>query len=310
MAASDDVMPVIADQTTLSEMDRRRVAERRKLELQVRELEKRLNAKWYSGRFFIEVLSGAVVASALLATWIISYMQPLLSKKQEIAALEVQIQSKEIQRQKLENDEHARVLQDENKLVKAQLVALGNSNLSLKRQQDDAERNAQLLKEQLSSQEKVLRNLLSRVAFSGSDRQAIQQLATQSKAAEQAVHQSIQRLQAQQEGTRVRSNTVESALFQNTLRNTTWKIECPKAKEDDLYYVQLRGDGFFGYNWDDPDSFTFDGTDRWKVQGSTLTLTWSSGDPVETYNFSAPTSRTTTGKVSNETCTATITKLR
>src|SRR5687767_11843882 len=103
---------------------RRALAECRKVELEAAELERKLNRKWYRARFFIETVVGAVVASALVATWIMSYMQPLLNRRQEAALLDAQIQAKLGERQRLENEARTAILEREKNVARNQLVAL------------------------------------------------------------------------------------------------------------------------------------------------------------------------------------------
>src|SRR5262245_59538586 len=59
-------------------------AERRKLELEADEIQRRLNAGWYVGRVGQSVAAG-IVAAGLFAAWTIGYFQPLLTADTELA---------------------------------------------------------------------------------------------------------------------------------------------------------------------------------------------------------------------------------
>jgi len=68
-------------------------AEKTKPNLEAEEVQKRSSQRWYSGRIFVRAVVGGIGASALIAAWMIGYFQPILSKKQELAELNNQIEA-------------------------------------------------------------------------------------------------------------------------------------------------------------------------------------------------------------------------
>jgi len=63
-------------------------AERRKFIAEAEEVEKRVRQKWYFNELFVKWVLGGVVAAALVAAWCITYLNPILNKKQELAKIE------------------------------------------------------------------------------------------------------------------------------------------------------------------------------------------------------------------------------
>lgn len=69
-------------------------AETAKLKLETKELNSRISRKWYKYRYIIRFIIGGIVAIGLFMAWFVSYFQPVMSKKYELAELDNEIQSK------------------------------------------------------------------------------------------------------------------------------------------------------------------------------------------------------------------------
>src|SRR5215469_4522182 len=65
-------------------------AERLKLELEAKEIEHRINARWWEGSRFPQYVVATAITAALLFGWVIAYLQPILRKENELNALAVQ----------------------------------------------------------------------------------------------------------------------------------------------------------------------------------------------------------------------------
>src|SRR4029077_17814783 len=229
-----------ADTTSLPENQRRLAAEKGKIELEAKEIERRLKGRWYDGRFFVQAIVGAVVAAALLATWIMGYMQPILTRRQEIAALDVQIQTKENERQRLENQVRTASLEQTNNLMKTQLESMAAANAGLRQQEAEAERQATDLKEQITAQAALLTTFAGKTSLSATERARAAELAGHAQAQALQLQQQITNLRQQQANTKQRSATIKSQLTSSALQDTTWKIECPNCSTDlQLKYVRL-----------------------------------------------------------------------
>jgi hypothetical protein len=70
-------------------------AERAKLELETREIDRRLNAKWWEDQRVTQYALSLVIAAALLFAWFKVYVEPLLNQKSELNTLREQINSSE-----------------------------------------------------------------------------------------------------------------------------------------------------------------------------------------------------------------------
>lgn len=66
---------------------RRLEAERLKLELEAREIERRLNARWWEGQKFTQYLLAIIITAALLFGWTRVYLEPILRKEAEVNKL-------------------------------------------------------------------------------------------------------------------------------------------------------------------------------------------------------------------------------
>jgi hypothetical protein len=66
------------------------------------------------------------------------------------------------------------------------------------------------------------------------------------------------------------------------LEGSTWHIMVPDGDPADSW-VNLLGDGLLEYAYEAEGSYTNDGTDHWRFDGTTLTIEWSNGYSLETY---------------------------
>ena len=71
--------------------ERRELAEVRKLELEVSQLERRQDRAVLSRRILLEGVVAGLVAAGLLAAWLIAYLLPILSAKSELARIKSDI---------------------------------------------------------------------------------------------------------------------------------------------------------------------------------------------------------------------------
>jgi hypothetical protein len=279
---------------------RRAKAETRKLEVETLLLEKRLHTPWYRGRFLMEATVGAVVASSLVSAWLITYMQPILNRKQEIASLDAGIQAKVNESQRLENERRSEVLKQENKTIREQLASLSRLNSALQKQQIEAEKHASNIQRSLDAQVAELRRRANLGKSGRSDPQKLTELADKTQAASKTLGLQIAGLRAEQSITEARAGTLTSSLTANELRDTTWLHICESCDSGTRrLFLRLRGDGALGYNVSESSNFTFDGTDSWKVANGHLILSWTNGYSIENYPFPNPTSSKVEGTKSN-----------
>lgn len=71
-----------------------------------------------------------------------------------------------------------------------------------------------------------------------------------------------------------------------TLAGTTWSEVCPDSNPE-RSYLRLEEGGAFAYNYDSPDDVEVDGGDRWRVEGTTLVISWNNDFAVTRYDLSA-----------------------
>lgn len=78
------------------------IAEKIKFDLEAQEIRQRLKSRWFKNRIAIEAIVGGIVASALVAVWLINYFQPIFDAETELKEIEIrklQIESSEFQNQ-------------------------------------------------------------------------------------------------------------------------------------------------------------------------------------------------------------------
>jgi len=112
-------------------------AETEKLKAEMNEVNARLKIKWFEERFFVQAIVAGIVAAGLLTAWSVEYLEPILSKNNRIAEMEVEIKRHE---NELINVQHKI---SENKL-KQELAEISRKNQELiiqtKRLEDIAEK--------------------------------------------------------------------------------------------------------------------------------------------------------------------------
>lgn len=74
----------------------------------------------------------------------------------------------------------------------------------------------------------------------------------------------------------------EPSLTAADLYGTVWVDTC----SDTVYWIQLKDDGTYDYSTSGPENWTNDGTDTWSLEGSALTLSWSDGYRVVSFDLS------------------------
>ena len=83
------------------------------------------------------------------------------------------------------------------------------------------------------------------------------------------------------------------------LHQTVWFDVCG----DTQYWVRLRDDGLYDFTTDGPEGpWQNDGTDAWTLEGSVLSLSWSNGYRVATFDLAQETDGTIAGTTTGDFC--------
>ena len=169
-------------------------AERQKLLLEAEEVAKRTARAWYSGRFVVEATVAGVVASALIAAWVINYLQPILAAKQELTALEQQIEASTNKLVAEENKRKAEVLTKENDRVRSEMIVLSEKNRSLQQQQVRAAQRAEDLRKRLQEQSEIVQASIDEKSPDSQELSRLTSLANTYKAEVEQLTQEIQKI--------------------------------------------------------------------------------------------------------------------
>lgn len=76
----------------------------------------------------------------------------------------------------------------------------------------------------------------------------------------------------------------QAGLTRESFFGSVWRQDIENGNPP-VYYLELRSDGKMGYNQNAPRSFTYDGTDSWRVEGGKLILVWTNGYTTDTFSL-------------------------
>jgi DNA repair exonuclease SbcCD ATPase subunit len=209
----------------------RNEAERLKLEAETAELRQRLGQKWYSGRLFLQATVGGIVASALMATWVIGYLQPILRKNEEVVKLElkrlelantIQSQNNELQRQ--ENERKTKDVVADGERAKTELTLLARQNAELLAAQAAVETRAKQQQATLDELAERYTALAAQQQNTEQEKRRLQGLAERAEAQSNALAREIQQVAAQKAATSVRSEKIDEQLRTRAIRGAAVKI--------------------------------------------------------------------------------------
>lgn len=284
--------------------EQREIAEIRKLELEARQIEERLGKRWFQGRLIFQSLTGGVVAAGLLAAWAIEYAQPLLKKKQELAALDGSIQERINRRQRLENDETTAALKKENRLVREQLRALQVSNDELLKHQNTSANRAVELQKQLDARASELRKLASEVNEDPVLRDRLHNLTAATTTEKLDLQTQIDSISNEVKATEQRGTAIKQNLLASILRNTVWRSTCLGGCLDPtVAIIKLLDSGEFRYAYGGTwpaELRSCTNTCTWSVQGQNLTLSWNNGFATNNFSFSSVDASKAMGTLSSD----------
>lgn len=126
-------------------------AERIKLELESKEIQRRLNAKWWEGSTFSQYLVAVLITAAILFGWARAYLEPILRRESELNALAER-----------RNSAQNALLEAENKKLSVERMQIEAEKESLKKDRDRLSKES----EQLTGERDAFRDkqeLLKRV---------------------------------------------------------------------------------------------------------------------------------------------------
>lgn len=131
-------------------------AEAAKLLAERNEIEKRLNERWYTGRYFIQAVIAGIAASGLIVGWVKTQLEPILTAKNDRAAIEIEVGKKSNELEALRN-------QISQEKLRKELSELSRNNQDLLQQQEQlrrlAESKTQALQEKKSDRAEVKNEL-------------------------------------------------------------------------------------------------------------------------------------------------------
>ena len=79
------------------------------------------------------------------------------------------------------------------------------------------------------------------------------------------------------------SNTT-APITAEALVGTTWAENCPDSNPE-RSYIRLDADGTFAWDYDSPSSVNPDSGEAWRVEGTTLVISWNDDFAVTRYDL-------------------------
>ena len=101
-----------------------------------RQIEQHRTISWLDLKSVAQLMIGIVVTSALLSAWLIAYLSPILTAKNELALLGAEIAEKKAEMQRMENEELAIVLAETRTSLDQRLADTLRLNDELQKQQE------------------------------------------------------------------------------------------------------------------------------------------------------------------------------
>lgn len=190
----------------------RNEAEREKLNLEALEAKLRLGQKWYKGRILIQLVVGGVVAAALLASWVIGYLQPILKSEQELARItnEILKNENELARQELKHQTTAFGL--ENEKFREELASLAEQNDALQKQQERSSERSADLQAKLQGVSQLYSQLSKTQQLTSLQRNSYARIAKQSQDEKDSLEANLDELQQALLQTVARGERINSQL--------------------------------------------------------------------------------------------------
>lgn len=178
-----------------------------KLSIEAKEIEKRINQKWFNWRILMQSAVGGIVGSALLAAWLVGYFNPVLSAKHEIAKLENEELKIEAQKQKRENEEIQKQLQDMQSTFEEQLKSTQNQNETLQKTLVKTEERAKSLKEKLENLSKKI-NILAKNQITEDKKKQYTQIVEETNKEVEALQAQISQLNNEKTKTKAHTDRI------------------------------------------------------------------------------------------------------
>ncbi len=234
---SPDPKLLEADLQRIKSETSRNEAERAKMELEAKEVEKRLKQKWYKGRFLFQAVVGGAVGAALVTTWGIGYFEPILRKELRLSELGVRQLNLENTIQKHLNDLKAEQIKrkteaiaEENETVKDELKSLAAENEALQKRQAESTQLAKQLQAQLENISRQYAELSRKQQLTSAERSRFAALEKSAQSQVESLKGKIATLQAGRAGTVARLERIEKQLSTREIRGTLVRVYFTKKR--------------------------------------------------------------------------------
>lgn len=215
-------------------------AERKKLTLEAEEADKRLRQKWYSKRIIVQALVGGVIASALVAAWMISYLQPLLRADLERLQLENTIEMHRNELKSQDNERRTKALEQENESNRNELESIAAQNEVLQAEQAELRRRAEALQARMEKFSRDYGTLAAKQELTAAERNRFSRLAREAQKEVQQQKDEVKNLRAAQVETKNRSNRITQQLSTRAIRGISVQIIHTHQRRPDALKIETK----------------------------------------------------------------------
>ena len=241
--ASDKVLALKLDAER-----RKSEAERVKLWLEAEEIRKRLHRKWYQeSTTILKWTAAGLVSGALIITWLVGYLGPLLKYEQEIARLQGEAALLESQKlahqnaiEKAQNEQRIQELKREDETIKEELEFLASERQNLQAVLTQTEEDKTKLAEHYVKLASDYNNLAQRQQFTERQRVQFANLAESTSAEIEALNRDIEEVHRAVQESEARVRTIQTQLDTREIRGTKTRIVHSRESTEDAAQIGQR----------------------------------------------------------------------
>ncbi len=223
-------------------------AERVKLWLEAEEIRKRLHRKWYQETTTILKWTAAgLVSGALIITWLVGYLGPLLEYEQEVARLRGEAALLESQKlahqnaiQKAQNEQSIQELRREDETIKEELAFVASERENLQALLTQTAEDKTKLAEHYVKLASDYDKLAQTQQFTERQRVQFADLAESISAEAEALNRDIEKVHRAVQDSEARVRTIQTQLDTREIRGTKTRIVHSRESTKDAAQIGQR----------------------------------------------------------------------
>lgn len=219
----------------MEEIEKLRIqAEVEKLQLESKEIEKKLKSSVGTRRFLVEGVVGGIIAAALLAAWLIVYLKPIISAKSDLAEITSKIheaKAKSLSEEKSRLEEVQRKIEKSKIEAEKQAQKLININSELLNQQEQSKAKISDQRRELERIASEVKRLTTTLGTSESEKVELRNLATKTQSEIARLSEVREKISANIDASMSRGEDLEKQRIKTILSPYTYWIQKQSGEE-------------------------------------------------------------------------------